>query len=102
MNDKLMARPAIGTGLILMIPLVMTFVDRDKAAGDGWRWSPMDFLVMGALLFGAGLAYELLARRVQDTRRRMLVGGAILAVVVVIWTQLAVGAVSQLLRFLFG
>lgn len=102
MNDRLMARPAIGTALILMIPLVMTFVDRDKAEGDGWRWSPMDFVVMGALLFGAGLAYELLARKLQDKRHRMLVGGAILAVVVLIWTELAVGAVSQLLQFLFG
>lgn len=102
MNNRLMARPAIGTALILMIPLVMTFVDRDKAEGDGWRWSPMDFVVMGALLFGAGLAYELLARKLQDKRHRMLVGGAILAVVVLIWTELAVGAVSQLLQFLFG
>lgn len=102
MKDTLMRRPAIGTGLILMIPLVMTCVDRSQAEGDGWRWSPMDFLVMGMLLFGAGLAYEFLARRAQQKSRKILVGAAIFGVVLLIWTELAVGAVSQLLNFLFG
>lgn len=95
-------RPALGTALILMIPLVMTYVDRDKALGDGWRWGLMDFIVMGALLFGAGLAFELLSRRVQDTGRKWLIGAAILGVVLVIWVQLAVQGVSQLLQYLFG
>lgn len=102
MKHNLMARPAIGSGLILMIPLMMTYVDRNKPEGDGWRWSPMDFLAMAVLLFGAGLAYEFLAGRVQQKRSRILLGLAVFSVVLLIWVELAVSGMSQLLNFLFG
>ena len=101
MDAIALKRPAIGTGLILMIPLVMTYVDRNLVAGDGWRWSPLDFAVMGALLFGAGLAYELLARKLPQPRK-VLLGAAILAVVLLVWAELAVDGVSQLLDGVFG
>jgi hypothetical protein len=94
-------RPVIGTGLILMIPLVMTYIDRKLAAGDGWRWRPLDFVVMGALLLGAGLGYELLARKLPQ-QRNVLLGAAILAVVLLVWAELAVDGVSQLVDGVFG
>lgn len=95
-------RPAIGTGLLLTVPLVMSILDRDKPPGDGWDWEPFDFLVMGALLFGAGLAYELVARRLHKPAHRLMLGLAILFAVFVVWVELAVDGVSQLLHWAFG
>ncbi len=102
MTKQLLTRPALGTGLLLMIPLVMTFVDRAKAPGEGWHWSPMDFVVMGALLFAAGLAYELISRRLKTPAQRWLAGLGILVMVVLVWVELAVGALSQLFAYLFA
>lgn len=102
MKKRLVVRPAIGTGLILLIPLVMTVLDRDKAEGEGWRWGPVDFVVMGALLFAAGLTYELVADRLASKTHRAVLGLAILAVVFAIWVELAVGGISQLAAFLAG
>lgn len=102
MNKTLWARPALGTSLLLSIPLVMTFIDRAKAPGDGWRWGPGDFLIMGALLFGAGFAFEVFSRKLTKPAHRWALGLGILAVVLVIWVQLAVQGVSQLIAWLFG
>jgi len=42
---------------------VPPYVSYRKPARDGWHWSPSDFLVMGVLVFCAGLTYEVLAAR---------------------------------------
>lgn len=102
MRNTPWARPALGTGLLLLIPLAMTFIDRGKPAGDGWHWDPFDFLIMGALLFGAGTAYELVSRKQNARPQRIVTALAILGVVLLIWTELAVGAVSQLFAYLFA
>jgi len=93
-------RPAALTGLVLLVPLAMTIVDRGTPVGQGWHWSPSDFLVMSALLFGAGVAYELLARRLPTSSGRSAAALAILSLVVAIWIELAVGGVSQLMAWL--
>ena len=95
-------RPAILTALVLLIPLVMTFIDRAKPLGEGWRWGPLDFAVMGALLFGAGCVYEVLAARVSKRLHQAALVGAIVLCVVLIWAELAVDAVSKGLKLLFG
>lgn len=95
-------RPAIVTGFILLIPLVMTFIDRAKPLGEGWRWGPLDFVVMGGLLFGAGWMFEMLAARTSQRLHKVAIGGAILLGVVLLWAELAVDAVSKGLRLLFG
>ena len=95
-------RPAIGTALILLVPLVMTILDRSKPAGDGWHWGPGDFVVMGALLFGAGVTYEVLASRMQSKASRVAVGAAILLAVLAVWVELAVDGVSRGIRMMFG
>lgn len=102
MYTKLLARPAIGTGLILLIPLVMTYLDRHKAAGDGWHWEPASFIVMGALLLAAGLFYEFIAMRLSRAPHRIAFAVAVAFVVAAIWSELAVNAVSQLIRHAFG
>ena len=50
-----------------------------------------DFLIAGALLIGAGFALELVVRRVGSVRARIAIAIAILAVVLLVWAQGAVG-----------
>ncbi|MGH8400680.1 MAG: hypothetical protein ACRESU_06215 [Gammaproteobacteria bacterium] len=99
---KRIIRPAIGTGLILLIPLIMTIIDSGKAEGDGWHWGLGDFIIMGALLFCAGLMYEFLASKIDKKAYRVAIGIAIAFLVLAIWVQLAVDGVSQIIKFLFG
>ena len=102
MQRKYLVRPALVTGGILLIPLVMSFLDRNKPAGDGWHWGPGDFVAMGALLFGAGVAYELLASRMDRRAYRVAAGAAIALAVVAIWFELAVDGVSKTIAWLLG
>ena len=99
---SLAIRPFVGTCLLLLVPLVMSVMDRDKPAGDGWHWDAADFLVMGALLFGAGLGYEFFAGKLGRKAQRAALGIAILCLVLAVWVELAVGGISQLARFIAG
>lgn len=99
---SLAIRPFVGTCLLLLVPLVMSVVDRDRPAGDGWHWDALDFLVMGALLFSAGFSYEFFARKLGNKKRRIALAIVIFCVVFAIWVELAVGGISQLVRFIAG
>ena len=100
MKAAVLIRPAALTGLVLLIPLALTIADRHKAVGEGWHWSPSDFLVMGILLFSAGMAYQLVARKLTTTHGRAAVALGIVILVVGIWVELAVGGISQLIAWL--
>jgi hypothetical protein len=95
-------RPAIATGLLLLVPGVMSFLDRHKPPGDGWHWGPLDFVAMGMLLFGAGLGYELLASRCRGGWQRAILGSAILCAVLAVWIELAVGGITRLASAALG
>jgi hypothetical protein len=97
MRHKYLIRPAIWTAGILLIPFVMTILDRDKPEGDGWRWGPGDFVFMGALLFGAGITYEFLASKTNRKAHRIIIGVVIALSVLAIWIELAVDGVSRFL-----
>ena len=49
---------AVVIALILTIPLVLTLLG-SGVDGDGWHWTLSDFVIIGGLMFGVGLAYEL-------------------------------------------
>lgn len=55
------------------------------------NWSLFDFLVAGVLLSGAGLACELILRKVKPTRYRILLCSSALLLLFLIWAELAVG-----------
>jgi hypothetical protein len=79
---------AIFTALLLAVPaLAMQF-------SDEVNWGPLDFALMGALLFGGGLAFVLLARRVPNHSYRLGVGIAVAAGLLLVWTSLAVGLIG--------
>ena len=71
--------------LLLLIPLIaMQFTNEVN-------WTPSDFLAMGALLLGTGLACELVMRKVTKTGYRIAICGAFVVALVLIWAELAVG-----------
>lgn len=92
---KNIIRIAIGAALILLIPLVMTIIDRNKAEGDGWHWSVGDFIFGYLMLFGFGVAYEMVARRSSDTKYKVAVGIAVVATFLLLWVNAAVGIIGD-------
>ena len=78
-----------GAALLLMLPAVaMRFTDEI-------RWDETDFIVMGALLFGAAGAFELAARMTASLAFRAAVGVAVVAALLLIWINLAVGIIGS-------
>lgn len=78
-------RIVLGTGLILLVPLVaMQFTDEVA-------WDLTDFAVMGALLLGTGFTYEVIARNMKQTAHRVILGIVLLSAFLLVWADLAVG-----------
>jgi hypothetical protein len=72
----------------LLVPLVaMQFTDEVV-------WNPADFAVAGILLFGAGLTYELIARKAGNIAYRAAVGVAVAAAFILVWLMGAVGVIG--------
>lgn len=71
--------------LILLIPLIAMQLSTEV------NWSLLDFLVMGALLLGVGLMFEVVLRKVPKKNNRIVLIAVILIVFLLIWAELAVG-----------
>jgi len=61
---------------------------------DEVAWDAADFALFGAMLIGAGGAYELAARTRGDRAYRAGVGVALAAAFVLVWMTLAVGLIG--------
>ena len=86
---KFLPLVALATAFILLLPLLaMQFTDEVV-------WDLTDFAVAGALLFGAGLTYELVARKADNIEYRAAVGLAVVAAFILIWVNLAVGLIGS-------
>lgn len=73
------------TGAILMIPLVaMQFTSEVD-------WKIGDFVIMGILLVGTGLLMVLAARKIKKMSHRVVIILSLLAALLLIWAELAVG-----------
>jgi hypothetical protein len=71
--------PALITALILLIPLLGNhFV-------DGWNWPLRAFVLVGTLVFGIGLTYQLVTRNVDAIAYRAGVGITFVAAFVLVW-----------------
>jgi hypothetical protein len=89
MKNKNILLIALAVAFILLLPLVaMQF-------SDEVTWTLFDFAVAGALLFGTGLAYELIARKSGISAYRAAVGAALAAALLLIWINLAVGFIGS-------
>lgn len=54
-------------------------------------WKILDFTIMGVLLFGTGLLFELVMRKVNSVNHRIVICCAILFAFFLVWAELAVG-----------
>ncbi len=71
--------------LLLLIPFIaMQFTSEVN-------WSPLDFVIMGILILTAGLICETVIRKVKDHNNRIVFCVVILAVLLLLWAELAVG-----------
>lgn len=89
MMQKSILRIAIVVGLILLVPLF------GNITIEGWNWGPFDFVWAGALLFGTGLAYDLVARKGGTTAYRVAVGIALVTGFLLFWINAAVGIIGD-------
>jgi hypothetical protein len=80
---------ALATASILMVPLVAMLYT------DEVNWNLFDFIVMGILLFGTGLTYVLISRNWDSIAYRTAVGVAVVAGILLIWVNLAVGIIGS-------
>src|SRR3712207_5369059 len=81
--------PWLIAALLLALPLAaMRFTDEKN-------WDETDFIVFGAMLFGACGVYELAARMTGNTAYRAAVGVAVVAAFILIWMNLAVGIIGS-------
>jgi hypothetical protein len=81
--------PWVIAALIFLLPLVaMQFTDE-------MAWDETDFIVLGAMLFGACGVYELAARMTGNIAYRAAVGVAVVAAFILIWMNLAVGIIGS-------
>jgi hypothetical protein len=89
MKIKNIIRIALAVAFILLLPLLaMQFTDE-------MDWDMADFVIAGALLFGAGLAYELVAGMSDGIAYRAAVGVAVATALLLVWINLAVGLIGS-------
>ena len=73
---------------LLLLPLFAMQVT------DQVAWDVADFAFFGALLVGAGVTYELAARKTGNTAYRAAVGVALAAAFILVWVNGAVGIIG--------
>jgi len=84
-ENKRLLGIVLTAALLLLLPLLaMQFT-------DDVDWGPLDFAIMGILLFGTGLMCEFVLRKIKNNGYRIALVGAILIVFFLIWAELAVG-----------
>jgi hypothetical protein len=83
-------RLALGTVLLLMIPFVLTLTG-SGVEGDGWFWTPRDFVFAFVMIFGTGLAIDYAIKRFKTPLHRVISVGGIFLAFLLIWVELAVG-----------
>ena len=85
MHKKRFIGIAVAVAFLLLIPFVaMQFTEEVK-------WTLPDFVVAGILLLGTGLLCEYVLRKVKKTGYRIAIIVSILAALLLIWAELAVG-----------
>jgi hypothetical protein len=89
MKNKNFIRIALVTACLLLIPFVAMQFSAEV------NWSGFDFAVAGVLLFGSGLAFELIARKAGNGAYRAAVGVALAAALLLVWINLAVGIIGS-------
>lgn len=80
---------AVGVLILLLVPLTAMQVS------DDWNLGFFDFVFAFVVLFGAGLTFELIARKADTIAYKAGVGVAVTAVLLLIWISAAVGIIGD-------
>ncbi|WP_223558319.1 hypothetical protein [Chryseobacterium lathyri] len=75
------ATPAV----LLCIPLLGNMFSEE------FDWSPGDFVIGAVLLFGTAFIIDLIQRIIKNKTYKILLGGAVLILLLLVWAELAVG-----------
>lgn len=82
-------RAALLTALFMLLPLAgALFV-------DGFNWGVFDFVIVGAIVFAGGLAFDLITRRTGNLAYRLGVGLAIATAAFLFVSNAAVGVIGS-------
>lgn len=85
MKNKRLVMILSAVTILLLIPFVaMQFTSEVD-------WDIFDFILMGTLLLGTGLLCEFVMRKVKSIISRLIICGAILFALFLVWAELAVG-----------
>ena len=85
MQNKRLIGVVLTSVILLLIPLIaMQFTEEVN-------WNLFDFIIAGTLLIGAGLMIELVLRKTEKIKYRIIIVAALLIVFLLIWAELAVG-----------
>ena len=84
-QNKRLKGIVISITLLLSLPLVFMQFKNEV------NWTLSDFIVAAALLFGTGLIIEFVLRKVKKKEHRILLSLIIVALLILIWAELAVG-----------
>lgn len=89
MKNKNIIYLGVVTAALLLIPLLAMLF------GGEVHWSIYDFVFAGVLIFGTGLVYELISRRVKNNNYRIGLIIALISGLLLIWSNLAVGIIGS-------
>lgn len=85
MQNKRLVIIVLIVALLLLIPLIaMQFTGEVN-------WALFDFIAAGVLLLGTGLMLDLVMRKVKKKPVRIALFGVVMAILLLIWAELAVG-----------
>lgn len=85
---RLAARPLLAAAVLLAVPLVAMQLT------DEVVWTLADFAIMGALVVGTGVLYELASMKAGSAAYRLAAAVALGAAFLLVWVTLAVGIIG--------
>lgn len=85
MKKQNIIRSILAAELVLLIPLIaMQF-------SDSWDWRLPDFIIIGLLLAGVGIGYQMIVTGAKNNSRLAALGIILAAVMILLWIEMAVG-----------
>lgn len=77
-------------GIVIAVPVLLLIPFTAMMLTSEVNWTLPDFVVMGGLLLGTGLACEFVLRTVTKTSHRIAICAVIFAAFLLVWAELAV------------
>lgn len=88
MENRRLLYIVIAIAIILLIPLIAMQFSEEV------NWSLFDFIIAATLLLVTGLLCEFVLRKVKEKNHRIIICVIILAILILVWLELAVGIIG--------